>query len=303
MRPPPRVLLALLTLFGVLHGSTATSETVSLPLDALEAPAREKIEALLKDHTLKRSPTLDHAILNRPLHHFLMDRPDVGAALSRILKIGTYTVTRTGTDQFRASDPEGLEGDLEILYRDEARRVYFAQGTAEGRLLKVQGKALVLNRSQYRTTDQGQQWVTTDLTIYAKIENPFLAFFLKIFSPLIGGMVDAKLSKAQGVVRQVCELMVQDPQGTYARIAESEELAPEDLTALQELMMSQIRQKGIRQKGISTLLAAPFVGGTTPWAEGGQRAQTLSHPLLPGLAAIRPASPDRQPQCLKLLRC
>ncbi|MGH7478628.1 MAG: hypothetical protein ACREJ8_03430, partial [Candidatus Methylomirabilales bacterium] len=48
--------------------------------------------------------------------------------------------------------------------------------------------------------------------------------------------VDARISKAQGVVRQVSELMVHDPQGTYARIAASDQLTHEDLTTLRELM-------------------------------------------------------------------
>jgi hypothetical protein len=160
----------------------------------------------------------------------------VGATLARILKIGTYTVTGTGKDRFHASDPEGLDGELEILYRDGAHRVYFAEGIAKGGLLTVRGKALVLHEFQYRTADQGQLWVATQLTIYGKIENPLLALFLQIFSPLIGGLVDARISKAQGVVRQVSELMVHDPQGTYARIAASDQLIREDLTKLRELM-------------------------------------------------------------------
>jgi hypothetical protein len=207
-----------------------------IPLEDFGEGAREKVEALLNDYTLKRSPRLDHPILNPAVHQFLLDRPDVGATLARILKIGTYTVTGTGKDRFHASDPEGLEGEMEILYRDGAHRVYFAEGTAKGRLLSVRGKALVLHQFQYRTTAQGQPWVATQLTIYGKIENPFLALFLQIFSPLIGGLVDAKISKAQGVVRQVSELMVQDPQGTYARIAASDQLTRDDLTTLRELM-------------------------------------------------------------------
>ena len=236
MRLLQRIVLPLLALVGALSTVTGASERLSFPLEALEETARKKVEALLTDHTLKRSPRLDHPILNPPLHQFLLDRPDVGAALARVLKIGTYTVTRTGKDLFQASDPEGLEGRLEILYRDQAHRVYYAEGIAEGGLLTVRGKALVLQQSQYRTANPGQQSVTTQLTVYAKVDNPLLALFLQIFSPFIGGLVDAKISKAQGVVRQVSELMVHDPQGTYMRIAVSNQLTPEDLTKLRELM-------------------------------------------------------------------
>ena len=236
MRPPLRILLALLTLAGVLSPRSGAAEPLPVPVEAFSEGARKKVEALLREHTIMRSPRLEHPILNRPIHRFLLDRPDVGAALARILKIGTYTVTRTGTDQFRASDPEGLEGQLEILYRDEAQRVYYAEGIAEGGLLRVRGKVVVFQQSQYSTTASGQERVAAQLTIYAKIENPVLAFFVRILVPLIGGMVDAKISKAQGVVRQVSEVMVQDPHATVARIAASDALAPEDLATLRALM-------------------------------------------------------------------
>lgn len=94
----------------------------------------------------------------------------------------------------------------------------------------------MFQESQYESTDQGQERVRTQLTIYAKIENPFVAFFLKIFAPLIGGLVDPKINKAQGVVRQVSELMVKEPQETYSRIVKAEQLASEDLATLRHLM-------------------------------------------------------------------
>jgi hypothetical protein len=232
---PASILLSLLVVAAALAPADA-AEPFPLPLEDFGEGAREKVQRLLNDYTLKRSPRLDHPILNPPVHQFLLDRPDVGASLARILKIGTYTVTGTGKDRFHASDPEGLDGDMEILYRDGAHRVYFAAGIAKGGVLTVRGKALVVHEFQYRFADRGQPWVATQFTIYGKIENPFLALFLQIFSPLIGGLVDAKISKAQGVVRQVSELMVQDPQGTYARIAASDQLTRDDLTTLRELM-------------------------------------------------------------------
>lgn len=52
----------------------------------------------------------------------------------------------------------------------------------------------------------------------------------------MGREVDPKISKAQGVVRQVSELMVQDPQGIYTRIEQFGELITEDLDMIRELM-------------------------------------------------------------------
>jgi hypothetical protein len=214
---------------------TVASES-TFPLEALDERARQKVEEILIDHTVERSPRLEYRILNPALHQFLLDRPDVGAAISRALGIGNYTMTRTGKDTFHGIDPDGIEGNMKILYRDEGHRVFFAEGTAEGALLNVRGKVLILQQFAYRTTNHDQEWVKSDLTIYAKLENPFLAFLLKIFSPLVGKMVDPKISKAQGVVRQVNERVLQDPQGTYARIVESGQLAYEDLMTLHELM-------------------------------------------------------------------
>lgn len=232
---PRCVILVFLILFGADQAWTAP-ENFTIPLESLDEAAREKAEDLLTDHTLKRSPTQEHPILNRQLHLLLLDRPDVGAGISRALGIGDYTMTREGKDLFHGSDPGGIEGDMEILYRDEAHRIYFAEGYAEAGLLTVRGKTLVVQESEYWTTDQGEEWVKSHLTIYAKIENPLLALFVKIFSPLLGDFVDSKISKAQGVVQQVNDVMVRDPQGTYTRIAESNQLSAEDLKTLRKMM-------------------------------------------------------------------
>lgn len=235
MMAPQRVILIFLTCLAPLLAFAATLQ-IPFPLETLNESAKQKVEALLNDHTLNRSLSLEHPILNRQLHQFLLDRPDVGAAISRSLGIGNYTITRVGPDLFHGHDPDGVEGDMEILYRDEEHRVYFAEGIAEGALITLRGKTVILQASQYGRADHGQEWVKSQLTIYAKIENPILAFFIKIFEPLVGKLVDPKISKAQGVVRQVSEAMVQDPQESYRRIAESHQLTPEDLKTLGRLM-------------------------------------------------------------------
>jgi hypothetical protein len=78
--------------------------------------------------------------------------------------------------------------------------------------------------------------VKTQLPIYAKIESPFLDFLLKFLPPLVGKLADPKIGKAQGVVRQASELIAQDPQKAYSRIAESGQLATEDLMTFRKLM-------------------------------------------------------------------
>jgi hypothetical protein len=207
-----------------------------VPLSALDERAKQHVEALLKDHTLERSLSLDHPILNQSLHQFLLDRPDVGAAISRSLGIGNYTIRREGPDRFHGYDPDGVEGDMAIYYRDGAHRVYYAEGIAKGGLVTLRGKTVIFHAFQYRSAGQAQEWVQSRLTIYAKIENPVLAFVIKILEPFIGQLVDPRISKAQGVVKQVSEALVHDPHGTYGRIAASNELPPEDLKTLGDLM-------------------------------------------------------------------
>ncbi len=100
----------------------------------------------------------------------------------------------------------------------------------------MRGKAIILQEFEYRTTDEGENRVESRLTIYARVENPLLALLLEIFAPFIGRLVDNKITKAQGAVQEVSEAMVHDPQETYRRIKESDELASEDLTMLRQLM-------------------------------------------------------------------
>lgn len=289
MMAPQCVILIFLTCLAPLPAFAATSP-IPFPIEVLDERAKQKVETLLNDHTLKRSLSLEHPILNRPLHQFLLDRPDVGAAISRSLAIGNCTITRVGPDLFHGHDPDGVEGDMEILYRDEGHRVYFAEGIAEGALITLRGKTVIFQESQYGRADHGQEWVKSQLTIYAKIENPILAFFIKIFEPLVGKLVDPKISKAQGVVRQVSELMVQDPQESYGRIAKSGELSTEDLMTLRKLMKfpepsareREIRRRAGAPRGVGVVAAGrdreSHAGGhNPPGGEGELGTRTPNH--------------------------
>ncbi len=70
MRPLLHLVTVLLILWGAPQIVTAASEDLPLPFHAFDEQAREKVEALLRDHTLKRLLLLKHPILSRPLHQF-----------------------------------------------------------------------------------------------------------------------------------------------------------------------------------------------------------------------------------------
>ena len=72
------------------------------------------------------------------------------------LDLGLYKAELRGPDEFWATDGEGTEGMVHPLYHDQHTRMYYVEGTHDGRFLpRVTGKALVLFRLQPVQDGQG----------------------------------------------------------------------------------------------------------------------------------------------------
>ena len=109
----------------------------------------------------------------------------MAAALVNRLDLGLYKAEVRESGEFWATDGEGTEGIIHPVIQDGTTRVYFAQGSHDGRLLpKVTGKAVVLLRLSPVTDSRGIASIDSTLVAYLRLDNRVLVGHPVFASPV-----------------------------------------------------------------------------------------------------------------------
>jgi hypothetical protein len=243
---------------GALEVPRALSEAVR------DHPA---LAALLTDHTFQRSVVSTGRVFDRDLHEFLLNHPDVGAALARLQGLAPYRVRRVGPRVFEGTDGEGAFTVLRILEEAPGQRVFHARGRAVLRFFPdVSGEALVLLTTRYEEAD-GVDLARGQLTVYARLDNRFLDRTLRLLTPVIGWVLDRKIAKAFLSESRALELVAGDPAPVLARLEEEEPLLGAEVAAFRALLYRALtRRPGgwTARGGGGTLLPAVGTASETP---------------------------------------
>jgi hypothetical protein len=239
--------------FGLPVGAGATE----LPPALREAVSSDPVLAtLLAEHTLQRSVVSSGRVLDRELHEFLLNRPDVGAALARLQGLGPYRVRQVGPRVFEGTDGEGAFSVLRILDEAPGLRVFHARGRAVLRFLPdVSGEALVLLETRYEDAD-GVDLAHGRLTVYARLDNRFLDRMLRLLIPVIGWVLDRKITKAFLSESRAVELLARDPEKVLARLEDEEPTLGAEVAAFRTLLYRALARR-------------------PAWAAAGRQAQPL----------------------------
>ncbi|HVG02652.1 MAG TPA: hypothetical protein VM842_07150 [Nitrospira sp.] len=208
---------------------------VSFPLDHLDDAWSCRLEPIISHYTTAtkigpvRTPLPQDMLL-----HFL-DHPEMAAALVNRLDFGLYKAEPRGPQDFWATDGEGTEGIIHPLYQDNATRMYYAQGSHDGRLLpRVTAKVLVLLRLQSVTDSRGIESTDSTLVAYLRLDNRFLSGLLSLLRPLIGNVVNRQLLKAFDAARLLGGAMREHPEQVLFEATDPPPLPDEDVEFLQQ---------------------------------------------------------------------
>ena len=172
-----------------------------------------------KLHVIIQSPTTESKLgpirtaLSEPLYRYLLDHPPFTADVIRRLHLGLYRSEARGPGRFWGDDGEGTKGIVELVYEDPTSRIYFLEGTHEGRWLPhVTGKAVVFLRTDAMRDANNNEATDSTLVAYTKLDNRFLSGLASLLHPLVSRIVASRLQKGVETVDRLAVMMRQDPQ-------------------------------------------------------------------------------------------
>ena len=177
---------------------------VVFPLDQVEAAWACRLEPIVTHYTTANKVGPQRTPLPQPVFLYLLDHPVMAAMLVNRLDLGLYKAEQRGQEEFWATDGEGTEGIVHSLFRDPATRIYYVEGSHDGRFLpRVSGKAVVLLRLHPVTESRGIESTDSTMVTYLRLDNRFLSGMLSLLRPLIGNVVNRQILKAFDAARRL----------------------------------------------------------------------------------------------------
>ncbi|MDA0837037.1 MAG: hypothetical protein O3B01_13465 [Planctomycetota bacterium] len=220
-----RALTILMTLLPL--ALSADDERGTIPFDKLTDADAARVQAVVKHRSFKRELKKVEFTGTSELYAFLLDRMPFAADAVRALDIENYRVRDNEDGSYTADDGAGATGTFEIVYSSEGKKVFYALGQYDGKVLNMRGRAVAVVEFEEAEGQKMQNWVS----LYFKFDSLVLNSVVKVISLLIGPLIDKKIQYFLDATRTLCKMMVEDPQKAYARLEKAKEM---DKKALKE---------------------------------------------------------------------
>lgn len=215
-----------------------------IPFQSLKEKDRQRVQEVIEHPSFSREIKGFKFPSRKEVYEYLLDHPDFAAAVSRALKLSKYQIKKEG-DEYWAHDSfydkdgrlRGVKGSFRVIYADQGKRIYFAQGTYDVKrwLPTAHVRAVFVLEFQHRLDEEGS-YVENNLSGYARIDNPFLHFILKILKPLVSKGMEKKIAKTFTMAANVSEQAYRDPSAFSRQLEESQEISPEQLEEFRRVL-------------------------------------------------------------------
>ncbi|NGZ09165.1 MAG: hypothetical protein CV088_07220 [Nitrospira sp. LK70] len=208
------------------------------PVERVDPVWTCRLQAILQNHTTESRLGPIRTALSEPLYRHLLDHPPFTADMIRRLHLGRYRSEARGPGRFWGDDGEGTKGIVQLVYEDPTSRIYFLEGTHEGRWLPhVTGTAVVFLRTGAMRDANNNEATDSTLVAYTKLDNRFLSGLVSLLQPLVSSVVTSRLQKGVETVDRLGAMIKQDPQRVMSALAGPPSLPEHHVAFLKQTLM------------------------------------------------------------------
>lgn len=217
---------------------------VAFPVEKLEDDRACPLKAVIDNYTTANKLGPLRTPLPEGPYTDLLDRPGLAAALVNRLGYAPYQASTRGPQQYWGNDGEGMEGLIELVYRDRTSRIYILDGSYVGTWLpRITGRAVVLVRMNPIKESDGSEAMDTTLVCYTRLNNRVLSGVVSLLRPLIGSNVTKRLMRVAEAANRLSQEMKKSPDRVLEKALATPPLPEEDI-ALLKRMLAELHEPG-----------------------------------------------------------
>lgn len=212
------------------------------PMEALKAEDRCRLERMVREAATVGVVGPRSLPVTPALYRYLLDHPEVTAALARHLAIAPYTITKEAPGRYWVDDGRGAQGRLDVLHTDETTGIYWLKGFYEkGWLPRITGELAFFLRFQPADSDEASPGMETVLTSYVRLDRAMLQWMLKMLNPLLEPAVTHRVSHVFRAAETLGTRLMANPASIAHELPNVRTIGPDERRQL-EVLLDQISQ-------------------------------------------------------------
>lgn len=154
------------------------------------------------------------------LSNFFLDHPDLSAFIVNRRGLAPYRIQMLGPRRSLAEDGDGSVGVVNLLEREDFRRVYYGEGVHRSLFFpEIRASVVIIVSMREESPPGGRPRTASNFSIYVRMTSRVLAGVVKVLRPFLQSLVIGKFSKAFAAADQLGQLLARDPSPVLADIA------------------------------------------------------------------------------------
>ena len=226
----------------------------AIPLDAMDAEARQKATTVVNQTSIFRRLPLQVVDCDPRYFIFLLRHPEVIVSIWKRMDATHMTFERLGPERFRAEDGAGTVGRIEFLYGDHQTHVLYAEGAYEGPLTArpVRANCLLVLRSEYVPHENGRYYIANQMDMFIDVKNVGVELIAKTFQNMIGKATDVNFIETANFVSKLSRVTEKNGPGVQRMAAQLKGVHAETRQQFADHANRVYHAAQKRQPGLST---------------------------------------------------
>jgi hypothetical protein len=207
----------------------------SVPFQMLTQQTREKIQPTLEKPSIYRRLPKMAIECDPDYFRFLVRHPEVIVEIWKLMGVTKMTTTRTGPYQLASDDGAGTVSDLELVYGDGEKHIFFGTGSYEGPLIrrKMTGRCVLVLQTQHVSDEYGKPKAVSQLDVFLRVDNVAAGMIARTLQPLVGPTADHNFMESMKFVQKLYGTTLRNGQGVQL-MGERLDIQPDVLRRFQQ---------------------------------------------------------------------
>lgn len=232
MRAPITTAAALLL---ALAAAQAAAPGLSLPRQ-LPPGDRARLEEIAKHSFASTRVELEPYVARPEIWEYLLDHPEFATHVTRALKLARYRIWHDASGLW-LDDGWGVKGQFTVLHAERGRRLMYARGHFEEKLLpEIRGQAVATLEYAFRPDGEGRTVVATAASGYVQVDNRVLNTLGKVAAPLVQARADKEAGLLLRTFARVTRAIEENPARVYQLVSERLDVPRHELEEFRQLL-------------------------------------------------------------------